>query len=78
MASPSHENKVATTRPVPHVVRLPGFIGEHEIGLGDVIKRATATLGIKPCGGCERRAMTLNRWMQFSAPGTTQYQEPRR
>lgn len=50
----------------PHRVRLPGFIIDEEIGLGDVIKRATSYFGIKPCGGCERRAATLNRWMVFT------------
>jgi hypothetical protein len=44
-------------------VRLPGFIIDEEIGLGDVIKRATSYVGIKPCGGCRRRAAALNRWM---------------
>jgi hypothetical protein len=46
-------------------VRLPGFIVDEEIGLGDVIKRATSTMGIKPCGGCQQRAQVLNRWMTF-------------
>jgi hypothetical protein len=23
-------------------------------------------MGIKPCGGCEKRAAALNRWMHFS------------
>lgn len=50
----------------PHRVRLPGFLLDEEIGLGDVIKRATSYMGIKPCGGCERRAETLNRWMTFT------------
>jgi hypothetical protein len=51
----------------PHPVRLPGFItDEKEIGLGDVIKRATHTFGIKPCSGCERRAAALNRWLVFT------------
>jgi hypothetical protein len=50
----------------PHRVRLPGFLVEEEIGLGDVIKRMTYAVGIKPCGGCEKRAATLNRWMTFS------------
>ena len=50
----------------PHRVRLPGFLIEEEIGLGDVIKRVTYTMGIKPCGGCEQRAAALNRWMVFS------------
>jgi len=48
-------------------VRLPGFITDEEIGLGDVIKRATYAIGIKPCGGCERRATALNRWFGFSS-----------
>ena len=50
----------------PHRVRLPGFLIEEEIGLGDAIKRITYAMGIKPCGGCERRAKALNRWMRFS------------
>jgi hypothetical protein len=49
----------------PHRVRLPGFVADEEIGLGDVIKRATSYVGIKPCGGCEGRAAALNRWMTF-------------
>lgn len=50
----------------PYRVRLPRFISDEEIGLGDVIKRATSAVGIRPCGGCEHRAATLNRWMVFS------------
>lgn len=50
----------------PHRVRLPGFISDDEIGLGDVLKRATSYLGIKPCGGCEQRAAALNGWMVFA------------
>jgi hypothetical protein len=46
-------------------VRLPEFINE-DIGLGDVIKRVTSAAGIKPCGGCQRRAAALNRWLVFS------------
>ena len=50
----------------PFRVRLPGFIGEEEVGLGDVIKRATAAIGFKPCGGCASRAEALNRQFVFS------------
>jgi hypothetical protein len=50
----------------PHRIRLPGFIKEEEIGLGDVIKRVTYAVGIKPCAGCEKRAAALNRWMRFT------------
>jgi hypothetical protein len=53
-------------QPQPHRVRLPGFLIDEEIGLGDAIKRATYTIGIKPCGGCEKRAAGLNRWMHLS------------
>jgi peroxiredoxin len=51
----------------PHRVNLPGFLVKQEIGLGDVIKRVTSAMGIKPCVGCERRAGVLNRWMVFSS-----------
>lgn len=50
----------------PYRARLPGFVSDEEIGLGDVIKRATSMVGIKPCGGCARRAAALNRWLVFS------------
>ena len=50
----------------PRRVRLPGFLIEQELGLGDVIKRTTYAMGIKPCTGCEKRAAVLNRWMRFS------------
>jgi hypothetical protein len=50
----------------PHVVRLPGFLIEQNVGLGDAIKRATYALGVKPCSGCDKRAAALNRWMIFS------------
>jgi hypothetical protein len=53
-------------RPQPYRVRLPGFLIEEEIGLGDAIKRVTYAMGIKPCGGCQKRAATLNRWMHLS------------
>ncbi|NUS13917.1 MAG: hypothetical protein HOY69_21350 [Streptomyces sp.] len=45
----------------PHRVRLPGFTGEDDIGLGDAIGRATHAVGITPCGGCRKRARALNR-----------------
>jgi len=36
------------------------------MGLGDGIKHLTYAMGIKPCGGCEKRAATLNEWMHFT------------
>ena len=50
----------------PYRIRLPGFVGDKEIGLGDVIKRATSAMGIQSCGGCLQRAATLNRWIVFT------------
>ena len=50
----------------PYRVRLPGFVSDKDVGLGDAIKRATSTVGIRPCGGSGRRAAALNRWMGFS------------
>ncbi len=44
----------------PRQVRLPGFLVDEPVGLGDVVKRATSAVGIKPCGGCARRAAQLN------------------
>jgi peroxiredoxin len=57
-----------TPRP-HHRVSLPRFFLKREIGLGDVIKRLTSAVGIRPCVGCERRAAVLNRWMVFSGVG---------
>lgn len=66
MAKKKRETKPDVSERRPHRVRLPGFLIEDEIGLGDLIKKTTYGMGIKPCGGCERRAAALNRWMSFS------------
>jgi hypothetical protein len=50
----------------PRRIRLPGFIADEDIGLGDVIKRATSAVGIRPCGGCQQRAAALNRRFVFT------------
>jgi hypothetical protein len=50
----------------PLRMRLPGFISDEDVGLGDFIMRTTSYVGIKPCGGCERRAATFNRWLLFT------------
>ncbi len=52
--------------PLPRAFRLPGFINDADVGLGDAIKHATSYIGIKPCGGCGRRAAALNQWFVFS------------
>jgi hypothetical protein len=50
-------------------VRLPGFVNDEEVGLGDVVKHVSYAFGITPCGGCERRAAALNRWVVFTGHG---------
>lgn len=47
-------------------VRLPGFVSDEDIGLGDIVTRVTSSIGIRPCGGCAERAKRLNAWMRFS------------
>jgi hypothetical protein len=47
-------------------LRLPGFINDEDVGLGDILKGLTSVVGIRPCGGCERRAAALNRRIIFS------------
>ena len=66
MNTPEKEESAAKSEHQPRRIRLPGFIKEEEIGLGDVIKRVTYAMGIKPCAGCEKRAAALNRWMRFT------------
>lgn len=62
----SKEEPTDKPESISRPVRLPGFLNEQDIGLGDAIKRATSYVGIKPCGGCESRATALNRWFVFS------------
>jgi len=56
----------AGDRAEPRRVRLPGFISDEPVGLGDMVKRATSSLGIRPCGPCTERAQRLNRWLVFT------------
>jgi hypothetical protein len=54
--------KVAQPR---HRVRLPRFIAAEPVGLGDVVKKVTTGVGVKPCSACQQRADRLNQWLQF-------------
>jgi hypothetical protein len=58
-----------TPAPAPdrksRTVRLPGFVRDEPVGLGDAIKRATTAIGLKPCSGCQERAARLNQRVQF-------------
>jgi hypothetical protein len=64
------KKKISKNLPEPHSepfrLRLPGFVAGDEIGLGDVIKRATRVFGLKHCGSCEGRTAALNRWIKFT------------
>jgi hypothetical protein len=60
------DNSHPPAKQEPLRVRLPGFISDEDVGLGDVVKRMTYAVGMRPCGGCDRRAATLNRWMVFT------------
>jgi hypothetical protein len=33
---------------------------------GDVAARMSSAIGMRPCGGCKRRAAAMNRWLVFS------------
>jgi hypothetical protein len=63
---PPERKRTSRTVREPFSIRLPGFILEEEIGLGDVVKRVTDAIGISPCSNCHRRGNTLNRWVVFN------------
>jgi hypothetical protein len=50
----------------PLRVRLPGFVADKDIGLGDLVTRMTRAAGITPCGACQERARKMNRWVAFT------------
>lgn len=50
----------------PYRVRLPSFVSDEDIGLGNAITRAISLFGIQPCDSCKRRAAALNRWLVIS------------
>lgn len=35
-------------------------------GAGDTLKRVTESLGIKPCGGCQKRQEALNKMFPYN------------
>jgi hypothetical protein len=49
-------------------IRVP-FELDRDAGLGDVLKRATAKVGIRPCRACDERAATMNRYVVFAGRG---------
>lgn len=45
-------------------------------GLGDIIKRLTSAVGVKPCSKCEERRKKLNVLFPFGKRGQTPDEEP--
>jgi hypothetical protein len=60
-----------------HRVRLPRFVVEEPVGLGDVVKRVTSAVGIAPCSGCRERAARMNRWVGFESASSPRPERPR-
>lgn len=52
---------MAIPRKPPQPIRIPVPGLRQSIGFGQTIKRMTAAVGIRPCGGCQRRAQALDR-----------------
>lgn len=50
----------------PFTVRLPGFVSDVPVGLGDVVQYVTSQLGVRSCGACARRAAVLNSRFVFA------------
>lgn len=69
---PSEVSEERSSEPQPeksarYTVRIPGFTANTtDVGLGDVIKRATALMGVRSCTPCLGRAAKLNEWITFS------------
>jgi hypothetical protein len=64
---PKQEESEGESVTARFVLRLPGFIMDEPVGAGDIIKRATAAIGIQPCNACNRRAEALNRFLAVSS-----------
>jgi len=59
---------MAITRKPPQPLRVPIPGLRQTVGLGQGVKRLTSALGIRPCGGCQRRARTLDRFIVMTPP----------
>jgi len=66
MIAMTKDKETENAQTTPYHVKLPGFVTDEAVGLGDMIKRVTYTMGIRACGGCDGRAATLNQWVVFT------------
>jgi hypothetical protein len=53
----------STMRTIP----IPRSLPSEPIGLGQLVKGATRSVGLHPCASCERRAQRLDRWVSFGS-----------
>lgn len=68
MDGPQSQSRTDVDPPLertPRRVSLPAFLIPEPSGLGDVLKRITIRAGVRPCGGCERRARALDQWIRL-------------
>jgi hypothetical protein len=61
---PQQQQPQAKDMHVPANISVP-FL-KQPIGLGDVVAGATETMGITPCGGCQKRKEALNRAVRLN------------
>jgi hypothetical protein len=61
MASPGRGSTLGHPGRQARYIRVPGFVAERDVGLGDLIGLATRMAGVAPCRGCAERAARLNR-----------------
>ena len=47
-------------------IRVPAFVTDESLGLGDAVSRIARAASMSPCGGCDSRRNWLNRWIVFS------------
>ena len=69
----------ADRRSGPRVLRVPGLGADQQVGLGSMIARATAAMGVPACGGCKQRAEALDRRVVLrgrGAPGSRTIRPP--
>lgn len=65
MTDPAGHSGEAAPSASKRRVRLPRFVVDEPVGLGEVVKRVTRAAGIAPCAPCKRRAAKLDQWMRF-------------
>lgn len=59
-------SRIDEKRTAARTVRLPKFLVKEPVGLGQIVKRITTSIGVRPCASCEQRAARLDQWLRFS------------